>query len=150
MSHTKAKWRANKRATSDGVFPHTVKIYFGKLLVAETPYYKNCKGHNFANARRIVACVNWCAGNSTEGMERAVEIGRPYAVERDAAIERELELIKQRDELLSALKTIIKDNSQNPSLMVMIAEEAIASVKSPTNPEQISSALVDGAKGGAA
>ena len=49
------------------------------------------------NARRIVACVNWCAGNSTKGMELAVEIGRPYSVERDSAIERELEVTKQRD-----------------------------------------------------
>ena len=60
-----------------------------------------------ANARRIVACVNWCKGNSTEGMERAVEIGRPYAVERDDAYGRELEITKQRDELLAALEKVL-------------------------------------------
>lgn len=58
-----------------------------------------------ANARRITACVNWCVGNSTEGMERAVEIGRPYAVERDNAIERELDLTQQSDRLLAYNKT---------------------------------------------
>lgn len=38
-------------------------------------------------------------------------------------------LIKQRDELVATLETIVKDDSRNPTLMVMIAEEAIASVK---------------------
>lgn len=72
MSYTNGWWRANSWATSDGALPQTIKIYSGKLLVAETPYYKNCKYHNFVNARRIAACVNACAGIPTEELEARI------------------------------------------------------------------------------
>ena len=84
-------------------------------------YFHNDGEKAKANARRIVACVNWCAGNSTEGMERAVEIGRPYSVERDKAIERELELTKQRDDLLAALERFVAWNRRYPSSRIYSA-----------------------------
>ena len=62
MSYTKEPWRANKLATGDGVNPYTVKIYAGKLLVAETPFLENRKTDPFFNAWRIASCVNACAG----------------------------------------------------------------------------------------
>jgi hypothetical protein len=56
---------------------------------------------NEHDARRAVACVNACAGFTTEAIEKQIEAGsgiiRAFQVERDA-------LKKQRDELLATLK----------------------------------------------
>jgi len=54
------------------------------------------------NARRIVACVNACAGVATEFLEnnaRVVVLGPPIA-------DRFAELERQRDELLAAAKNL--------------------------------------------
>lgn len=55
-----------------------------------------------ANARRVVACVNACAGIPTE----ALESGEARSVRDELATIAELE--KQRDELLAELKSISK------------------------------------------
>lgn len=105
------------------------RVYFPKLAGGFSLH--NCPDAE-ANAHRIVACVNWCVGNSTEGMVRAVEIGRPYAVERDSAIARELELIAQRDELLAAavmaVEMIEYDKHERRHVRWKL-NDAIASVK---------------------
>ena len=110
--HTKEPWLCDKR---------TVYALNKNGFNTFSTVVQDCNTSNSeleANARRIVACVNWCEGNSTEGMELAVKIGHPYSVERDSAIEQELELmtqlktlqaelsaiVEQRDELLAALE----------------------------------------------
>ena len=52
-------------------------------------------------ARRIVACVNACAGITTEALER--ELAEEHGFVRAFQRERE-KLIEQRDELLAALR----------------------------------------------
>lgn len=58
-----------------------------------------------ANARRIVACVNACAGMTTEEIENDIAVGGYIAIVKchQAHIE---EIEKKRDELLSSLKSI--------------------------------------------
>lgn len=87
MSHTKEPWILGKNSLT------VLDKETGFMIV--NAYSNNLNRRE--DMKRIVACVNWCAGNSTEGMLRAVEFGRPYEVERDKAIERELETTKQRD-----------------------------------------------------
>lgn len=52
-------------------------------------------GNSFADARRIVACVNACEGSETEILE---QLGGDF-------VKPLIDLIDQRDELLVALKT---------------------------------------------
>lgn len=73
-------------------------------------------------AQRVMACMDACAGISNDDLKMFAELGATQMQSYD-------EVKTQRDELLAALKTIIKDDSHNPSLMVMIAKEAIASVE---------------------
>jgi len=87
VSHTKEPWILGKNSLT------VLDKETGFMIV--NAYSNNLNRRE--DMKRIVACVNWCAGNSTEGMLRAVEICRPYEVERDKAIERELETTKQRD-----------------------------------------------------
>jgi hypothetical protein len=127
VSHTKEPWILGKNSLT------VLDKETGFMIV--NAYSNNLNRRE--DMKRIVACVNWCAGNSTEGMLRAVEIGRPYEVERDKAIERELETTKQRDafkdaaafhksraddaekqrdELLAALEYVISDLELRASL----------------------------------
>jgi len=61
---------------------------------------------HLADARRIVACVNACAGLSTDVIENIAEniaeIGGVYAIVARAA-----ELLEQRDELAQALAGVL-------------------------------------------
>lgn len=84
-----------------------------------------------ANARRIVACVNACAGMSDEAMELAVENGGMKAV---IGFARDLE--RQRDQLLEALKVIVESEQCDGETVVCdfetlqsVARYAIASVE---------------------
>ena len=92
MSYTKGLWRANQLATSDGTKPLTVKIYAGKLLVAETPLYEKSNYDPFSNAWRIARCVNACAGMTNPiadiaALKEAVEV-QGLQLEMAAAAER--------------------------------------------------------------
>lgn len=95
--HTKEPWLCDKR---------TVYALNKNGFDIFSAVVQDCRTRNSEleeNARRIVACVNWCEGNSTEGMELAVKIGRPYSVERDECAKVE----KQRDELLKIAEDVI-------------------------------------------
>jgi hypothetical protein len=77
---------------------------------------RNCiaEGLTAANARRIVACVNACAGIPTEVMEipdndpRALQMDRLriFYARLEAAQKGCIDLESQRDELLAALKAL--------------------------------------------
>lgn len=68
-----------------------------------------------ANARRIVACVNYCAGYDTEGMGRAVSIGRTAKVSLDELVEKALLIELQRDQLLAALEKAVAQLVDSPN-----------------------------------
>lgn len=72
-----------------------------------------------ANARRIAACWNACDGIPTAWLEGgAADI-----------LEHSIALIKQRDELLAALRLIV-DNSIEGGLFNMVARAAISKAES--------------------
>lgn len=77
-----------------------------------------------SNARRIVACVNACRGLSTDDLERK---GLVAAVGNQL-----LDIEKQRDELLEALKHLhhnAKESGAEMGLALDVAESAIAKAK---------------------
>lgn len=79
---------------------------------------------DYENARRIVACVNACAGCATEVLETAPvgffnsTYGHPKYLEK---------ITKQRDELLAALKKVLP--AINDIRDLRAAQAVIASVK---------------------
>lgn len=86
------------------------------------------------DARRIVACVNACAGMETEILENMTILGNTLLDRLDLRKRREAELKSQRDEMLEALEAITGglETSTKPeclSRIHKIAEDAIAKAK---------------------
>lgn len=90
------------------------------------PHFVQSDDECEANARRIVACVNACAGISTENLEENLpvkELARRYN-----------ETLKQRDELLYALERIAAGPGDNRLLTaIQWAKDAIEKVKGTNN-----------------
>ena len=107
MSHTKEPWRIGRFAgpASYEVVRETVGAT-DIVVDTETGVYVLAQcNNNFpedakANARRIVACVNACAGISTENLEDNIPV-------KELAL-RYNETIRQRDELLAALNDAVQ------------------------------------------
>lgn len=108
--HTKEPWEAELYKT---IHPNTKMYWINKNTSIGT--------ENSADARRIVACVNACAGISTELLKRT----KSYvlsAVEMDGEIikDRNWKLLRtERDELLASLntyQTIIEEYANAPDL----------------------------------
>jgi hypothetical protein len=121
--HTREPWQKNHDDIFVGGDIHDV--------VASCHFDDNHDGR--ANARRIVACVNACAEFPTETLEQkfagkmlvgsGVHLWMSYT---DKKAEAE-ELKEQRDELLTALKSIADDICDNQ--YTRIARAAIDKVK---------------------
>ena len=121
MSHTKEPWSFSPE---NGLEWGVEAGKWGVAICADAPG----DGTSEANARRIVACVNACAGISTD----ALEIGR---MSPDAFHENESRADKaeqQRDELLAALEHILAGSLSLPRFAEEQARSAIASVKAST------------------
>ena len=119
MIHTKEPWSFSP--AENGLEWGVEAGKWGVAICADAPG----DGTSEANARRIVACVNACAGISTD----ALEIGR---MSPDAFHENESRADKaeqQRDELLVALDSIANESTRNLGSARIIARAAIASVK---------------------
>ncbi len=82
----------------------------------------------FSNVRRIVACVNACAGYTTEELEQATLDKR----HRHEIIADLVKSNKQRDELLAALEHILAGSLSLPRFAEAEAIAVIASVKANT------------------
>jgi hypothetical protein len=147
MGHTKEPWAVHQDASGD-LFISAVED--GKW-VAEI----GCPGEDGAeqDARRIVACVNACAGISTGNLEQnapVIELANKYnqvIQQRDehrdgrlAALEKLVVSEAQRDELLAALSEVVDDLELRASLELddtvaigdgayQMAKAAIAKVK---------------------
>lgn len=91
--HTKEPWRTD----APSGFPGDVMA--GKEMIARTTITEQSNAK--ANARRIVACVNACAGISTEVLEQGIDA--VFGLAHDMRQERNA-LVRQRDELLTALE----------------------------------------------
>ena len=120
--HTKEPWRTD----APSGFPGDVMA--GKEMIARTTITEQSNAK--ANARRIVACVNACAGISTEVLEQGIDavfgLAHNMRQERNA-------LVRQRDELLTALESILaadaSENDHEYYRALDLARAAIAKVK---------------------
>lgn len=94
MSHTKEPWSYQASIPEEG--------YECFWIISRGRHISSFDGpqndEQFSNVRRIVACVNACAGISQQYLEE---------LNGETIAERQLTLIKQRDELLAALETVI-------------------------------------------
>ena len=115
--HTPEPWRANAaQADIEGPDGEEVAVC----------YCNDDDGSDaIANARRIVACVNACAGIPTEELESAGTI----AVEvKDEMQDELLHVIRQRDELLDVINHIVNEVKLTSS-QYELCRQALASVK---------------------
>lgn len=101
--HTPGPWRA------DGAEVWGTHAMRFNLTTGGTPMIARVCKHEDAerpfpyeeNARRIVACVNACEGISTDRLE---DLGRPLMNHLIGCDERAARMVKERDELLAALR----------------------------------------------
>ena len=102
----------------------------GKTPVADACLTNSIPANDEANARRLVACWNWCEGQDTDGLALSVEFGRTAKHCIDEACAKELELIAQRDELLAELDKAnasrIAAQTENESLKAWRAASGVA------------------------
>lgn len=89
-AHIQGPWRTD----AAGGFPNDIHDAAGELLARVVPE----AGADVA--RRIVACVNTCAGMSTAALEHHASLLQTEDYEF-------FRLMRQRDELLAALETIV-------------------------------------------
>lgn len=125
MSHTQEPWRYTPAETEED--DGRIYVTTGANIVgsgSESIFrvdLDEIAGLDDANARRIVACVNACAGIPTEHLVRCNAISAVDEIlsERNA-------LKKQRDELLAALGKILYFGDAASS---SVAREAIYAVR---------------------
>jgi hypothetical protein len=124
MSHTKEPWRvAGSAFDNEGVKETVIHGLDGRAAIAVTlDFGPNNLSMREDNARRIVACVNACAGIGTEYLERF-----------GATSFNDFKRVKdQRDELLAAMETIARSLPQiacERAQMMDYANKVIASAK---------------------
>lgn len=98
-NHTPEPWSFSIEEVfdNDGVPESVIRGIDGRACVAVAiDFGPNNPGMREANARRIVACVNACAGVDTELLEA---YSAPFSKLRD-----------ERDELLAACQTTLEEN----------------------------------------
>ncbi len=78
----------------------------GRTPVADTCLTASVPDNDEANARRLVACWNACAGIPTKALEDAGTIAVEVEDEMQAEL---LAAWQQRDELLAALEVMLRD-----------------------------------------
>ena len=138
--HTPEPWHLCEVENETGRIKHLVPVDAEKmslLTIVENDQATFAAIYNDDDARRIVACVNACAGCATEVLETAPvgffnsTYGHPKYLE---------EITKQRDELLAALERFMDSHEEctdfdgfTAQIVSMAdyhqAQEAIASVK---------------------
>jgi hypothetical protein len=74
-----------------------------EICIVETGFSEPFNSEQVANARRIVACVNACAGIPTDVIENFSATGNLFAKQGKDW----LSDVQQRDELLAALKGLV-------------------------------------------
>lgn len=116
--HTKEPWTYQKECVGNYQIAHD-HSGAGTLEVTANTITE-------ANARRIVACVNACAEIDTEVLEK-------HAGQQGLMIYLMSDLVKQRDELLAALKEarlFIPEKTNNSTKFRDYVDELIAKVES--------------------
>lgn len=105
MKHTPEPWSvAEESFDNDGIHESVIRGLDGRAAIAVTlEFGENNPGMREANARRIVACVNACAGASIESLEEVALHAHPHSA---VIAVRCIYAERERDELLAALKQI--------------------------------------------
>jgi hypothetical protein len=120
MSHTKEPWMAWRDGSDRNLVGPSTNYTVAQCF--HTPEVDSCE----ANARRIVACVNACAGMPTD------------VLEDKSILKASAEIMQQRDELLSALESLLYEVERgmlpNSGPAQDIAREAIAKAAGYPNP----------------
>lgn len=127
-NHTPEPWEKSEKA--NGNWWH---ISAGNQAIAAVHAASKKRNEPYAsmfeeNARRIVACVNACAGMETEHLENQAMLGETL-LDRFSLFKREAdELAKQRYELLAELDIIhrIASGSTMTHNMMVISKHCIA------------------------
>ena len=102
QKHTPEPWRETINCCDDYT-SHPILIYSGAQYVAQIAHDQNEGDETEANARRIVACVNACAGYSTDALESGISVVRTAQKNMEARALAEA----QRDELAAALRGFV-------------------------------------------
>lgn len=111
MSHyTKGVWLATKSKHGIDGGDHVIAVVDAdaddRSILIHAP---SDGGSPFEDARRIVACVNACQGMKTLHLEgAAIMLNSQHIEARESAGEYTELLLKQRDELLAALKLVMQ------------------------------------------
>lgn len=107
--HTKEPWCVGDTTHENGEFIETaIMALEGRAAIAVClDFGFNNLGMREANACRIVACVNACAEIDTEVLEK-------HAGQQGLMIYLMSDLVKQRDELLAALKDASEEYKKLP------------------------------------
>lgn len=120
VKHTSEPWKIGT-PTPNG--EQTIGTHDGLMVAVAT----TCAGVNAeANARRIVAAVNYCAGMENVTMEYAVSVGLGAKEHLLQLAAQRADAERQRDQLLNALELIVGCEYEWAS---GVAERAIAAVK---------------------
>lgn len=128
--HTKEPWCVGDTTHENGEFIETaIMALEGRAAIAVClDFGFNNLGMREANARRIVACVNACAGIDTEKLE-GVNANKYIAPRISEFLIRSR--TQQRDELLAAAKNLRDVKSRyNTEIAMKRLIEAIAKVES--------------------
>lgn len=126
--HTPEPWRvAEESFDNGGIQESVIRGLDGRAAIAVTlEFGPNNPGMREANARRIVACVNACAGIRTEALEHRTHM---LKAEDDSIATNQ----QQRDELLAALEGLTgwfnSETKDSAYKYLDKAEQAIAKAK---------------------
>lgn len=121
MKHTQEPWDVHQDAAGIIVAKVNPDLSLLGLDLDEYACFMNEE-----DARRVVACVNACAGIPTDDLEASPEHGLPHLAEFAVS------LVAQRDELLAALETLARSLPQigcERAQMMDYANAAIAKAK---------------------
>lgn len=104
MNHTKEPWIAVPGGRHDPeviiTTQHRLDQSKGEICGMDVEFTGKHGDEQKANARRIVACVNACAGISTEALEAEGSAVMGW----NRAARKLIDAVKQRDDLLAALE----------------------------------------------
>ena len=119
MEHTPTPWRVSRANPS----PTTGEWMIAGSSNGYLAEVRDCGGGSVAaNARRIVAAINYCQGLPTEGMEVATRLGKTVEV----SLQQLVDAIEQRDQLQSKLEaeraSLFAENQRKQQLEQQVAE----------------------------
>lgn len=135
--HTKEPWHSDNRGGRVTIITHPQFLSDGTPDINGSCAIAQCFGPDAVeNSRRIVACVNACAGIPTDQIQKDIDVGGYEDIVK--CHQAHIEMVeKQRDKLLAASKSLRKafggayhvPHSNEEAAALMGIDEAIAEVE---------------------